>query len=40
MLTLYTTPVVYLFLDRWALRMRGNRPDAAPPRAGSIVEAR
>jgi multidrug efflux pump len=40
MLTLYTTPVVYLFLDRWALRLRGNRPDPAAPRAGSIVEAK
>jgi multidrug efflux pump len=40
MLTLYTTPVVYLFLDRLAFRMRGNRPDAAPLRGGSIVEAR
>jgi len=37
-LTLYTTPVVYLFLDRLALRVRGQ--DSAPPRAGSIVEAR
>jgi multidrug efflux pump len=37
-LTLYTTPVVYLFLDKLALRMRGQ--DSAPPRAGSIVEAR
>jgi multidrug efflux pump len=37
-LTLYTTPVVYLFLDKLALRTRGQ--DSAPPRAGSIVEAR
>jgi multidrug efflux pump len=37
-LTLYTTPVVYLFLDKLALRMRGQ--DSAPPRTGSIVEAR
>jgi multidrug efflux pump len=37
-LTLYTTPVVYLFLDRLAVRMRGR--DRAPPRTGSIVEAR
>jgi hypothetical protein len=36
---LYTTPVVYLFLDRLGARLRG-RPDTAPPRAGSIVEAR
>ncbi len=37
-LTLYTTPVVYLFLDKLALRARGQ--DSAPPRAGSIAEAR
>jgi multidrug efflux pump len=37
-LTLYTTPVVYLGLDRLATRLRG-RKDAAPPRSGSIVEA-
>ena len=37
-LTLYTTPVVYLWLDRLATRLRG-RPDTATPRAGSIVEA-
>ncbi|GLR67424.1 transport system membrane protein [Acidocella aquatica] len=38
-LTLYTTPVIYLWLDRLATRLRG-RPDTAVPRAGSIVEAR
>ncbi|OYV34923.1 MAG: nodulation protein, partial [Acidocella sp. 20-61-6] len=38
MLTLYTTPVVYLWLDRLAAKLRGGR-DTAPPRAGSIVEA-
>jgi len=27
MLTLYTTPVVYLFLDRWRLRVRGKTHD-------------
>jgi multidrug efflux pump len=37
-LTLYTTPVVYLWLDRLATRVRG-RPDTASPRAGGIVEA-
>jgi multidrug efflux pump len=37
-LTLYTTPVVYLGLDRLATRLRG-RPDSAAPRAGGIVEA-
>jgi multidrug efflux pump len=37
-LTLYTTPVVYLGLERLATRLRG-RPDAAAPRAGSIAEA-
>jgi multidrug efflux pump len=36
-LTLYTTPVVYLFLDRLGIKFRGR--DVAPPRAGSIVEA-
>ncbi len=39
MLTLYTTPVIYLFLDRLGTRLRG-RPNTAPPRAGSIAEAR
>jgi multidrug efflux pump len=39
MLTLYTTPVVYLWLDRLAAKLRGVR-DTAAPRAGSIVEAR
>jgi multidrug efflux pump len=38
-LTLYTTPVIYLWLDRLATRLRG-QPDTAAPRAGSIVEAR
>jgi multidrug efflux pump len=37
-LTLYTTPVVYLGLERLATRLRGKQ-DTAPPRAGSIVEA-
>jgi multidrug efflux pump len=37
-LTLYTTPVVYLGLDRLATRLRGRR-DTAAPRAGSIVES-
>jgi multidrug efflux pump len=36
-LTLYTTPVVYLFLDRLGLRLRGR--DAAPPRAQKIMGA-
>jgi multidrug efflux pump len=35
-LTLYTTPVVYLFLDRLGIKFRGR--DAAKPRAGGIVE--
>jgi multidrug efflux pump len=39
MLTLYTTPVVYLFLDRLGTRLRG-RGETAAPRRGSIVEAR
>ncbi len=37
-LTLYTTPVIYLGLERLATRLRGKR-DMAPPRRGSIVEA-
>ena len=37
-LTLYTTPVVYLWLDRLGTKLRGGR-DRAAPRAGSIVEA-
>jgi multidrug efflux pump len=37
-LTLYTTPVVYLFLDRLGISMRGRDP--AAPRTGSIVEAK
>jgi multidrug efflux pump len=37
-LTLYTTPVVYLGLDRLATRLRGGK-DTAAPRAGGIVEA-
>jgi multidrug efflux pump len=30
MLTLYTTPVVYLFLDRWRLRLQGQQHGALP----------
>jgi multidrug efflux pump len=37
-LTLYTTPVVYLWLDRLGAKLRGGQ-DRAAPRAGSIVEA-
>jgi len=36
-LTLYTTPVVYLFMDRLGTRLRGH-PSSAPPRPGSIAE--
>jgi multidrug efflux pump len=36
-LTLYTTPVLYLWLERLAVRLRG--PDYATPRAGGIAEA-
>jgi multidrug efflux pump len=36
-LTLYTTPVLYLWLERLAMRLRGR--DHAAPRAGSIAEA-
>jgi multidrug efflux pump len=38
-LTLYTTPVVYLWLDRLGEKLRGGH-DKAAPRSGSIVEAR
>jgi multidrug efflux pump len=37
-LTLYTTPIVYLALDRLAIKFRGR--DTAPPRGGTILEAR
>lgn len=36
-LTLYTTPVIYLWLERLATKLRGGR-DKAAPRSGSIVE--
>lgn len=36
-LTLYTTPVVYLFLDRLGTKLRG-RPSTAPLRADNILE--
>jgi len=37
MLTLYTTPVVYLFLDRWRLRVMGEEHDTFNPRAGEVA---
>ena len=37
MLTLYTTPVVYLFLDRWRLRMLGRQHDTFNPEAGEVA---
>ncbi len=36
-LTLYTTPVLYLWLERLGTKLRGGR-DKAAPRSGSIVE--
>ena len=36
-LTLYTTPVLYLWLERLGTKLRGG-VDRAPPRSGSIVE--
>ncbi|HXK05232.1 MAG TPA: efflux RND transporter permease subunit, partial [Verrucomicrobiae bacterium] len=39
-LTLYTTPVVYLYFDRiqhWWYRIRGVAPEAAGPPVGSEV---
>jgi len=38
LLTLYTTQVVYLYLDRmrlWVQRRRRQRPDTAPAHAGA-----
>ncbi len=37
MLTLYTTPVVYLFMDRWRLRVMGKTHDTFNPEAGEIA---
>ncbi len=37
-LTLYTTPVLYLWLERLGTKLRGGR-DRVAPRSGSIVEA-
>ena len=37
MLTLYTTPVVYLFLDRWRLRVLGKHHDTFNPEAGEAA---
>jgi multidrug efflux pump len=39
LLTLYTTPVVYLFLDRLRLRFLGKEHDTLPPTNGSLPEA-
>ena len=39
LLTLYTTPVVYLFLDRLRLRLLGKEHDSLPPTNGSVPEA-
>jgi multidrug efflux pump len=36
-LTLYTTPVVYVFMDRLGTKLRG-RPSSATPRTGNIAE--
>jgi multidrug efflux pump len=38
LLTLYTTPVVYLALDRLRLRVMGKEHDSLPPTNGSIPE--
>jgi multidrug efflux pump len=38
LLTLYTTPVVYLFLDRLRLRMLGKERDSLPSANGSLPE--
>jgi multidrug efflux pump len=34
-LTLFTTPVIYLAFDRLAKRVRGGQPDSAPHLAGN-----
>jgi multidrug efflux pump len=36
LLTLYTTPVIYLFLDRIRLRMLGKERDDALPVGGEV----
>jgi multidrug efflux pump len=38
LLTLYTTPVVYLFLDRLRLRIKGKEHDTFPSAPGSVPE--
>jgi multidrug efflux pump len=38
LLTLYTTPVVYLALDRLRLRVMGKEHDSLPPTNGSVPE--
>jgi multidrug efflux pump len=37
LLTLYTTPVVYLYMDRLRLRALGRTHDALPPTVGEAV---
>jgi multidrug efflux pump len=39
LLTLYTTPVVYLTLDRWRLRVQGKERDTFHPTDGPIPSA-
>jgi multidrug efflux pump len=38
LLTLYTTPVVYLFLDRLRLNILGKEHDTLPPTTGNVPE--
>jgi multidrug efflux pump len=38
LLTLYTTPVVYLFLDRLRLRFGGEERNPISPTGGSVPE--
>jgi multidrug efflux pump len=38
LLTLYTTPVVYLFLDRLRLSLMGKEHDSLPPTNGSMPD--
>jgi hypothetical protein len=37
MLTLYTTPVIYLFLDRLRLKVKGRHHDALQVNLGEAV---
>jgi multidrug efflux pump len=40
MLTLFTTPVVYLYLDRWSGRMRRRREERRRAKKATLVPVR